>query len=163
MYTFKNITGGIKTVTTDTTDGKPSRFVDVEPGDTSEPLDVNAATCAEYEKLGWFEISEAAQATGVELTKTVENGSVEQDTATREGNPVKPATAADIAASFVERTPGADAQTADEFDGMDDDKLRAFITERDGEAPHHMRKRDWLLATARGQDPAAAGQAEEAV
>lgn len=39
----------------------------------------------------------------------------------------------------------------DQFEGMDDDELRAFITDRDGEAPHHRLGREKLLLKARGQ------------
>lgn len=38
------------------------------------------------------------------------------------------------------------------FDDMTDDELRAFITDRDGSAPHHATGRAKLLAKARGED-----------
>lgn len=41
-----------------------------------------------------------------------------------------------------------------DFDAMDDDALREFITGRDGKAPHHALGREKLLAKAR-EEPAA--------
>lgn len=38
---------------------------------------------------------------------------------------------------------------ADEFDGMDDDGLRAYLTDRDGTSPPYNAKRSTLLAKAR--------------
>lgn len=44
----------------------------------------------------------------------------------------------------------------DDFTTMDDDQLRAFITTRDGKAPHHMFGHEKLLAIAR-TEPEAVG------
>lgn len=54
-------------------------------------------------------------------------------------------TAAAVAAAAAQQ------QTADKFEAMDDDALRAYITDRDGKAPHHMLGRPKLLAQARGE------------
>lgn len=48
---------------------------------------------------------------------------------------------------------------ADSFDAMDDEALRAFITERDGKPPHHRTGREKLLKAARG-DAAASAEIE---
>lgn len=59
----------------------------------------------------------------------------------------------------------AAAPTPDRFDGMTDDQLRAFITDRDQKAPHHMLGRPKLLTLARGdaaENPAEAAPAKEA-
>lgn len=44
---------------------------------------------------------------------------------------------------------GSQIGAADDFETKSDEQLRAFITDRDGKAPHHNLGRDKLLATAR--------------
>lgn len=41
----------------------------------------------------------------------------------------------------------------DQYDAMDDDALRAFITDRDGKPPHHRLSRENLLKAARDGKP----------
>lgn len=143
--TFKNVTKGIKGV------NSVGGIINVDPGQTSRPLEIAEHEAQGLVESGFFEIKGVSGPGDVTLTgKGVEDGSEENSTAHREGNPVKPATADDIvraalAGGGMEVAPGPD-----DFDKMEDDALRAFITERDGKAPHPNTGREKLLAKARG-------------
>lgn len=74
---------------------------------------------------------------------------------------LKPPAGHDNTAAAAAPAPGSPERDA--FDDMDDDALRAFITDRDGEAPHHRLGRERLLKRARGQEGGQVDDGGEAV
>lgn len=141
MHTFKN-THASTPYGVNTKDGQT---IYVQPGKTSPPLDVAKGEVEHLKKSTYFEV--AATSDHVEEAslpdKTVEDGSIQNSTAHREGNEVKT---------------GGDAQVEDadedddapDYEALTDEELRAFITDRDGKAPHPNTGRPKLLATAKG-------------
>lgn len=148
FHQFKNITGGIKAVTT----AKEAGFeiVNVDPGQTSPALLVDDADIKFYKDQKWFEVTSAKEGDGQPgFVKIAEDGSREQSTALIEGNPVQPATPSDIALATAQRAEEAGETVTDDFDGLTDDELKAFLKERDGRTPHPNTGREKLLAQAR--------------
>lgn len=148
FHQFKNITGGIKAVTT----AKEAGFeiVNVDPGQTSPALLVDDADIKFYKDQKWFEVTSAKEGDGQPgFVKIAEDGSREQSSAIIEGNEIKPATPADIALATAQRADEAGEVITDDFSGLEDADLRAFLKDRDGRSPHPNTSREKLLAQAR--------------
>lgn len=149
MHTFKNLHPtdpmGVNTVAQGT--------IYVPPGQTSPALDVAGGELKYLKTLKHFEIaSGSAEEPGGEGPKGVEDGSIANSTAHRDGKPVIPA-------ALAPKPAGADGGSDIDFEKLSDEELRAYITDRDGRAPHSATGREKLLAKAKD----ATAKEEEAV
>lgn len=146
MHTFKNTSRdtpiGVNT--------KEGRTVYVAPGQTSGPLDVADGELAFIKEAGQLEVSKAkaGDADEEEAPMGIEDGSVENSTAHREGNPVRPAAAAPGGPISPNTVQGVD------FDAMNEDELRSYLTNRDGRAPHPNTKLETLREKAKAGEEA---------
>lgn len=150
MHTFKNITAdGPKGV------NHAGGTAYINPGETSRGLEVSEGDLKATEATGYFEIAEGEGEPGA-TAKRPEDGSLEHDTSRLEGNAVggaEPSSANALANAALQGGQEPD------FEGMNDEELRAFITDRDGRAPHPNTGREKLLTKARDASADDGGEA----
>ena len=132
MRTYKNLTKSPRGVVI-----KGGETVMIDPGKTSQPLDVADADHAIVEKLGWFEVGGGAAA--------------------KTADPEKP-----LAPPTPEPQPGATADPIkDGLDELEDADLADLYTGlHDGKAPHHNAKRETIIAAIRTKQASQTGEAE---
>lgn len=172
LRTFLNNTTGIKGVTT-----ASGVIVNVEAGATSPPLEVTEADLSRLKAHGYFTVSKATQG-DVEAAKVAApapaipaalapapgpNAAERLLAQVNEGGRDEDQDGDGDDTGGDDDDHGGEGDIVDDFTPMRDEALRAFITDRDGKAPHHKAGRPKLLAQARTEPKAPAEDNTEGV
>lgn len=144
MYILKNPTKRPEGITT-----QPAGvIVNIEPGETSRPLDIADADIKLAKKRGIFEIREAKEADKKAPATAPEPHAASEASSLSES----PKTAQEL----LDGVQGSgDDDGGDDFDGMTNEGLINYLKERDGRAPHPNTSREKLLARARAGEGSA--------